>query len=112
MTAAVDGPDNGFATHQTSQYGLNPNTIPFSPTFNPNFVPPTNANQLSSQAFQMQMLQLEILRIQVTTVQLPFTRSLYSPRNRIFKSSSTGFDSGSSPTPVPPFPGRTRMAGA
>jgi len=65
MTAAVDGPDSRFAAHQASQRGLNPNSIPFSPAFNPNFVPPTNANQLQNQALQLQMLQLEMLRIQV-----------------------------------------------
>lgn len=65
MTAAVDGPDHRFAAHQASQRGLNPNSIPFSPAFNPNYAPQTNANQLQNQAFQMQMLQLEMLRIQV-----------------------------------------------
>ena len=70
MTAAVDGPDHRFAAHQASQRGLNPNSIPFSPSFNPNFVPQTNANQMQNQTLQMQMLQLEMLRIQVRSSNL------------------------------------------
>lgn len=56
-TAAVDGSNTRFARQQ-AQLGLNPNSVPFSPT------PFSNQNQLQNQAFQMQLLQLEMMRIQ------------------------------------------------
>ncbi|PPQ79537.1 hypothetical protein CVT25_003420 [Psilocybe cyanescens] len=55
MTAAVDGPNNRFSHHQAAR-GMNPNSMPFSPGFNPNMMPQAQ--------MQMQMLQLEMMRIQ------------------------------------------------
>lgn len=62
MTAAVDGSNSRFSTHQMAPRGLNPNSVPFSPgtPFNPNMQPA----QMQNQALQMQMLQLEVMRIQ------------------------------------------------
>ncbi|KAL0580779.1 hypothetical protein V5O48_001244 [Marasmius crinis-equi] len=57
MTAAVDGPNNRFTQQQ--QRGMNPNSVPFSPAFNPGM----NQN-VQQQAFQMQMMQLELLKLQ------------------------------------------------
>ncbi|KAF9263645.1 hypothetical protein L218DRAFT_973007 [Marasmius fiardii PR-910] len=54
MTAAVDAPNNRFAQQQRT---MNPNSIPFSPAFNPNVNP-------QQQAFQMQMMQLELMKLQ------------------------------------------------
>jgi hypothetical protein len=63
MTAAVDGSANRFAHQQTAQRGMNPNSVPFSPGFNP------NQNQMVDPTFQMQMMQLELMRIQTLQVQ-------------------------------------------
>lgn len=62
MTAAVDGPNNRFS-QQMAQRGMNPNSTPFSPAFQPSVAQP---NQLQNQALQMQMLQIEMMRIQVS----------------------------------------------
>lgn len=67
MTAAVDGPNNRFS-QQMAQRGMNPNSVPFSPAFQPNMAQP---NQLQNQALQMQMLQMEMMRIQVSCDQSP-----------------------------------------
>lgn len=64
MTAAVDGPNNSFATQQMPSRSLNPNSVPFNPTYKPNAVSPLNPTQMQNQVFQMQLLQLEMLRIQ------------------------------------------------
>lgn len=74
MTAAVDGPNNRFS-HQQASRGMNPNSVPFSPAFNPNVMPPQAQAQAQAQAqvMQMQMLQLEMMRIQV------FILSFHSP---------------------------------
>jgi len=61
MTAAVDGPNNRFANHQGPR-GMNPNSMPFSPGFNPNMIGHAQPQM------QMQMLQLEMMRIQVCPV--------------------------------------------
>jgi len=60
MTAAVDGPNNRFSQQQGPR-GMNPNSIPFSPGFNPNMMPQAQ--------MQMQMLQLEMMRIQAIQAQ-------------------------------------------
>ncbi|KAF8164970.1 hypothetical protein B0H34DRAFT_647401 [Crassisporium funariophilum] len=60
MTAAVDGPNNRFSQQQAPR-GMNPNSIPFSPGFNPNMMPQAQ--------MQMQMLQLEMMRIQAIQTQ-------------------------------------------
>jgi hypothetical protein len=62
MTAAVDGPNNRFSQHM-GQRGMNPNSVPFSPAFQPNMM--AQPNHIQNQALQMQMLQLEMMRIQV-----------------------------------------------
>jgi hypothetical protein len=61
MTAAVDSPNNRFSQQQGPR-GMNPNSVPFSPTFNANVL--AQPNHVQTQALQMQMMQLEILRIQ------------------------------------------------
>ncbi|KAG6820435.1 hypothetical protein H0H93_000431 [Arthromyces matolae] len=58
MTAAVDGPNNRFASQQTAPRPLNPNSIPFSPAL---------FNQ--SPQIQMQMLQLEMMKLQTIQAQ-------------------------------------------
>ncbi|KAF8076172.1 hypothetical protein FPV67DRAFT_401489 [Lyophyllum atratum] len=71
MTAAVDGPNNRFASQMGSR-GMNPNSVPFSPAgFSPNMVSQSNQmqNQAQAQALQMQMLQLEMMRIQTIQAQ-------------------------------------------
>ncbi|KAF5388160.1 hypothetical protein D9615_000200 [Tricholomella constricta] len=68
MTAAVDGPNNRFASQQLGARGMNPNSVPFSPAaYNPNMMP--QSNQMQNQALQMQMLQLEVMRIQTIQAQ-------------------------------------------
>ncbi|KAJ3491223.1 hypothetical protein NLJ89_g11357 [Agrocybe chaxingu] len=61
MTAAVDGPNNRFAHHQSVPRGMNPNSMPFSPGF--------NSNMMTQPQMQMQMLQLEMMRIQALQAQ-------------------------------------------
>ncbi|THV03306.1 hypothetical protein K435DRAFT_651452 [Dendrothele bispora CBS 962.96] len=60
MTAAVDGPNNRFSQQQSR--GMNPNSVPFTPSF-------SQPNNVQTQALQMQMMQLEILRIQAIQAQ-------------------------------------------
>lgn len=56
MTAAVDGPNNRFASQQAAPRGMNPLSVPFNP-------PQVMNNQL-----QLQMMQLEMMRLQVRIV--------------------------------------------
>ncbi|KAF8639684.1 hypothetical protein AX17_000948 [Amanita inopinata Kibby_2008] len=67
MTAAADGGNNRFVQ---AQMGLNPNSIPFSPSPfpNQNMLPQTQL-QNQAQALQMQILQLEMMRIQTQALQ-------------------------------------------
>jgi len=80
MTAAVDGPNNRFAQqqqhqqqqqqhYQGSQRPLNPNSVPFNPSFSNNTRP--SAVDVQAQAYQqqMQLMQLEIMRLQSAQVQ-------------------------------------------
>jgi len=59
-TAAVDGPNNRFSQQQ--HRGLNPNSVPFSPGFNPNFG--NQQTQVQAQALQLQMMQIELMKMQ------------------------------------------------
>lgn len=57
MTAAVDGPANRFSAQQTTARPMNPNSVPFTPSY---------PNMMAAQPqVQMQMLQLEMMRLQV-----------------------------------------------
>lgn len=69
LTAAVDGPNNRFAQHQTAaQSALNPNSIPFYPSY-PQGIQPQSASDAQLHAYQqMQMMQLEIARLQVCCI--------------------------------------------
>lgn len=62
LTAAVDGPNNRFS-HQQQARGMNPNSVPFTPSYPP-MMPQAQLVQ-QNQAMQIQMLQLEMMRIQV-----------------------------------------------
>ncbi|CAA7260167.1 unnamed protein product [Cyclocybe aegerita] len=70
MTAAVDGPNNRFAHHQSVPRGMNPNSMPFSPGF--------NNNVMAQPQMQMQMLQLEMMRIQVFSAISAFISPVFS----------------------------------
>lgn len=61
MTAAVDGANNRFSQQQQAQRPMDPNSLPFNPSFAPNVMP---QNQMVD-PFQMQMMQLELMKIQV-----------------------------------------------
>lgn len=68
VTAAVDGPNNRFSQHQ--QRGMNPNSVPFTPSFsNNNMNMMGQAANMQTQAFQMQMMQMEMLRLQALQAQ-------------------------------------------
>jgi hypothetical protein len=66
LTAAVDGPNNRFVQQQmTAQSALNPNSLPFYPSYSQG-VQPQNPSEVQLHAYQqMQMMQLEIARLQV-----------------------------------------------
>lgn len=65
LTAAVDGPNNRFVQQQmTAQSALNPNSLPFYPSYSQG-VQPQNPSEVQLHAYQqMQMMQLEIARLQ------------------------------------------------
>lgn len=65
MTAALDGPNNRFVQQQmTPQSGLNPNSVPFYPSYSQG-TQPQNTSDVQLHAYQqMQMMQLEIARLQ------------------------------------------------
>lgn len=66
LTAVVDGPNNRFS-HQQQARGMNPNSVPFTPSY-PHMMPQAQLVQ-QNQAMQMQMLQLEMMRIQALQAQ-------------------------------------------
>ncbi|EGO01744.1 hypothetical protein SERLA73DRAFT_177212 [Serpula lacrymans var. lacrymans S7.3] len=72
LTAAVDGPNNRFIQqqHSSAQRGLNPNSVPFNPSFSQSVQAPS-APDAQTQVLQqqMQMMQLEIMRLQNVQVQ-------------------------------------------
>lgn len=65
LTAAVDGPNNRFVQQQmAAQSALNPNSLPFYPSYSQG-VQPQNPSEVQLHAYQqMQMMQLEIARLQ------------------------------------------------
>ncbi|KAG1874648.1 hypothetical protein DFJ58DRAFT_721645 [Suillus subalutaceus] len=65
LTAAVDGPNNRFVQQQmAAQSALNPNSLPFYPSYSQS-VQPQNPSEVQLHAYQqMQMMQLEIARLQ------------------------------------------------
>lgn len=69
LTAAVDGPNNRFAQHQmAAQSALNPNSVPFYPSYSQG-VQPQSAGDAQLHAYQqMQMMQMEIARLQVCCI--------------------------------------------
>lgn len=66
LTAAVDGPNNRFAQHQiAAQSALNPNSVPFYPSYS-QMMQPQSASDAQLHAYQqMQLMQMEIARLQV-----------------------------------------------
>lgn len=83
QTAAVDGPNNRFAQQQR---GMNPNSVPFNPSFSIQHAQQQQQQQQqqvqqqqqqaaqtqaaqATQALQMQMMQLEIMRLQTIQAQ-------------------------------------------
>ncbi|KAG2077626.1 hypothetical protein BDR04DRAFT_1001660 [Suillus decipiens] len=65
LTAAVDGPNNRFVQQQmATQSALNPNSLPFYPSYSQG-VQPQNPSEVQLHAYQqMQIMQLEIARLQ------------------------------------------------
>ncbi|KAG1780224.1 hypothetical protein EV702DRAFT_964842 [Suillus placidus] len=65
LTAAVDGPNNRFVQQQmAAQSALNPNSVPFYPSYSQG-MQPQNPSEVQLHAYQqMQMMQLEIARLQ------------------------------------------------
>ena len=64
MTAAVDGPNNRFASQQqVAPRGMNPLCTPFNPP-----------QAMSNHQVQLQMVQLEMMRLQVRTISYLTTR--------------------------------------
>lgn len=65
LTAAVDGPNNRFVQQQmAAQSALNPNSVPFYPSYSQG-MQPQSASDVQLHAYQqMQMMQLEIARLQ------------------------------------------------
>ncbi|KAG2158873.1 uncharacterized protein EDB93DRAFT_428826 [Suillus bovinus] len=65
LTAAVDGPNNRFVQQQmAAQSALNPNSVPFYPSYSQG-MQPQNPGEVQLHAYQqMQMMQLEIARLQ------------------------------------------------
>ncbi|KAG0705452.1 hypothetical protein DFH29DRAFT_1031216 [Suillus ampliporus] len=70
LTAAVDGPNNRFVQQQmAAQSGLNPNSVPFYPSYSQG-VQAQNASDVQLHAYQqMQLMQLEIARLQTEQAQ-------------------------------------------
>lgn len=66
VTAAVDGSNNRFVQQQmATQSALNPNSVPFYPSYSQG-TQPQNSSEVQLHAYQqMQMMQLEIARLQV-----------------------------------------------
>lgn len=65
LTAAVDGSNNRFVQQQMAiQSALNPNSVPFYPSYSQG-TQPQNSSEVQLHAYQqMQMMQLEIARLQ------------------------------------------------
>lgn len=65
LTAAVDGPNNRFVQQQmAAQSALNPNSVPFYPSYSQG-MQPQKTGEVQLHAYQqMQMMQLEIARLQ------------------------------------------------
>lgn len=75
MTAAVDGPTNRFAQqqqqqqYQASQRPLNPNSVPFNPSYSTSTQQAVAGAQAQAYQQQMQLMQLEIMRLQSAQAQ-------------------------------------------
>jgi hypothetical protein len=66
LTAAVDSPNNRFAQHQiAAQSALNPNSVPFYPSYSQRMQPQSASDAQLHAYQQMQLMQMEITRLQV-----------------------------------------------